>query len=77
MTPIKLLTDLLAEMTERALKAEQELSAEKERADLWYKQTLKQKETIEEAKMLLEQEIENHQQTVKRLRELEGGAVHA
>ena len=59
-TPISLLTDLLAEMTERALNAESELVLEKVSSDTWYKAHQVQKEEIaalrkenEETKKLL------------------------
>ena len=35
-TPVELLTDLLSNMTQRAIQAEAERDAEKKRADEWY-----------------------------------------
>lgn len=68
-TPIQLLAEALAEMTERAVQAERERDAAKKDAETWYQSYCKQDERIKELEMQMCAEIDEHQKTKDALRE--------
>ena len=51
--PVQMLANLLAEMTDRCIKAEQERDAQKERADRWYESWQKADEDLKATRLKL------------------------
>lgn len=72
-TPIELLTDMLAAMTERAMKAEAERDAAKSSSDEWFKHYQRKDKEHKELQEILAAEIRGHEKTRAELDE----AVHA
>lgn len=71
--PIELLTDMLATMTERAMKAEKERDEANARSLEWYRKWEQREKDYKEMQGILSAEIEEHQRTKSNLEE----AVHA
>lgn len=72
-TPIELLTDMLAAMTERAVAAEKERDEVKARSLDWYKSWERVDKAHKETQAALAEEIREHQKTKAELEE----AIHA
>lgn len=68
-TPLHLLTETLAEMTDRAVQAERMLEAAQKDAETWYKCYTGMAEKVKEAEAKLTAEIEEHAKTKDALRE--------
>lgn len=68
-TPIEILSDALASMTERALEAERERDSAKKRADEWYQSWKRKDEEAKELQTMLSAEIKGHGKTKAELEE--------
>lgn len=67
--PIQLVTELLAEMTARAVEAEQQRDEAQKDSDEWYAYCQKKTEELKEMEAKLAAETEEHQKTRQQLRE--------
>lgn len=67
--PIQLATELLAEMTARAVKAERQRDEAQKSSDEWFAYYQKKTEELKELEAKLAVEIEEHQKTRQQLRE--------
>lgn len=68
-TPIQSVTDLLAEMTARAVEAERQHAEAQKSSDVWYAYYKKKTEELKELEAKLAAETEEHQKTRQQLRE--------
>lgn len=73
---ITILAEALADMTTKAVEAEQKAAAEKQRADEWYRYYQTKEAAANELSDKLAAEIQEHQQTKQRLCEALGGKEH-
>ena len=71
-SPIQSLTDLLAEMTTRAVEAERQRDEAQKRSDEWYAYYQRKDGELKETEAKLAAEIEEHQKTRQQLREISG-----
>lgn len=69
-SPVALMADLLATMTERAMAAERQRDEARKNADDWHTYYVRKAEQLEEAEAKLAAEIEEHQITRKVLRDM-------
>lgn len=67
--PIQLVTELLAEMTARAVEAERQRDEAQKNSDEWYAYYQKKTEELKEMEAKLAAETEEHQKTRQQLRE--------
>ena len=67
--PIQSVTDLLAEMTARAVEAERQHAEAQKSSDEWYAYYQKKTEELKELEAKLAAETEEHQKTRQQLRE--------
>lgn len=67
--PIQSVTDLLAEMTARAVEAERQHAEAQKSSDEWYAYYQKKDAELKETAAKLAAEIEEHQKTRQQLRE--------
>lgn len=67
--PIQSVTDLLAEMTARAVEAERQRDEAQKSSDEWYAYYQKKTEELKELEAKLAAETEEHQKTRQQLRE--------
>lgn len=67
--PIQLVTELLAEMTARAVEAERQRDEAQKSSDEWYAYYQKKTEELKEMEAKLAAETEEHQKTRQQLRE--------
>ena len=67
--PIQLVTELLAEMTARAVEAERQRDEAQKSSDEWYAYYQKKTEELKELEAKLAAETEEHQKTRQQLRE--------
>lgn len=63
------ITATLAEVTEKALQLERELSKSREQEDLWYRKYKQACKELDDTKGRLAAEIENHEDTRQALRD--------
>ncbi len=70
--PIQLVTELLAEMTARAVEAEQQRDEAQKSSDEWYAYYQKKDAELKETEAKLAAEIEEHQKARQQLREISG-----
>lgn len=68
-SPISLVADLLATMTERALEAERKRDEAKEEAENWYRHYMNKDTQLKEAEAKLAAEIEAHRDTRQALQQ--------
>ena len=68
-SPLQMLTDMWAEMTERAIKAEQERDEARKRQLDWYRNWEAKDKECKEAQRMLADEIRAHQKTTAELGE--------
>lgn len=68
-TPIELVADLLATMTERAAEAERQAAEARKSSDDWYQHWQTKDKQLKEAEEKLAAEIKEHQSTRQALRE--------
>lgn len=66
-SPIQIMADALAEMTERAHEAERQRDAAKEDAQNWYENYLRKAAALNEAEEKLTTEIAAHKETMQQL----------
>lgn len=70
--PIQLVTELLAEMTARAVEAERQRDEAQKSSDEWYAYYQKKDAELKETAAKLAAEIEEHQKARQQLREISG-----
>ena len=70
--PIQLVTELLAEMTARAVEAERQRDEAQKSSDEWYAYYQKKDTELKETAAKLAAEIEEHQKARQQLREISG-----
>lgn len=68
-SPIEMLTDLLGEMTARALEAERQRDEALKSSDEWYQNWQRKDAQLKEVEEALKLEKENHERTSKELYE--------
>lgn len=68
-TPVQLMAELLAAMTERTLTAERQRDEAQKSSDDWYQNWQRKDAELKEAQSKLSAEIEEHQRTRAALRE--------
>lgn len=73
---ITILAEALADMTAKAVDAEQKAAAEKRRADEWYQYFQAKEAAVNDLSDKLAAEIQEHQQAKRRLSEALGGKEH-
>ena len=67
-TPLQIMADALAEMTERAMEAERQRDAAKEDANNWYEGYQRKDAQVKDLELKLETEREAHRKTRRDLR---------